>query len=101
VERLEAFADPLHPAFSTWHFEQRMHPFSRGEILLAFTDGLIESRRAEDDEPFGIERLEQAVARAPRDSAAAFAASLREALAAFQGGRPPEDDLTILVARRL
>ena len=101
LERLEASADPLHPAYSTWRFEQRTHALKRGDVLVACTDGLLEARRAADDEMFDVERLETALRAAPRDSAAALIESLRESLRAFQEGRPPDDDLTILAARRV
>ncbi len=97
---LELTADLLHPTFDRWRFEQRLVPFDRGACLLAYTDGLLESRRPGDDEMFGIGRLRQALAGAPRDSAAALVAAVREALRAFQAGRPPEDDVTLLAVRR-
>lgn len=97
---LPATADLLHPAFDTWGFEQRTFDFRPGDCFVAFTDGLIESRRAEEDEIFGIERVEEALRSAPRDSAALLCEALRLSLRLFQQGRPPEDDLTILVARR-
>jgi sigma-B regulation protein RsbU (phosphoserine phosphatase) len=100
LERLEASADPLHPALPTWRFEQRTHRFSSGDLFFAFTDGLIESRRAEGDELFGVERLEETLRSAPRDSASGLITTLRGALSVFQDGRPPEDDLTLLSARR-
>jgi sigma-B regulation protein RsbU (phosphoserine phosphatase) len=74
--------------------------FRAGDYFVAFTDGLIESRRAEEDEIFGIERLEETLRTAPRSSASAVCQAIRQSLRNFQRGRPPEDDLTILVARR-
>ena len=100
VEQLPATADPLHPAFDTWGFAQRSLDFRVGDYFVAFTDGLIESRRAEEDEIFGIERLEETLRAAPRSSASAVCQAMRQSLRTFQRGRPPEDDLTILVARR-
>jgi phosphoserine phosphatase RsbU/P len=100
LTQLPSSADPLHPAFDTWGFEQRTFDFGVGASFVAFTDGLIESRRAEEDEIFGIERVEEALRAAPRDSASILCRAIRESLRRFQQGRPPEDDLTILVARR-
>jgi sigma-B regulation protein RsbU (phosphoserine phosphatase) len=100
LTQLPATADPLHPAFDTWGFEQRTFDFRPGDSFVAFTDGLIESRRAEEDEIFGIERVEEALRSAPRTSAALLCQAIRRSLQMFQQGRPPEDDLTILVVRR-
>lgn len=100
VTQLPSTAGPLHPAYESWAFEPRALDFRAGDTFVAFTDGLMESRRAEEDEIFGIERIEETLRAAPRSSAAALCQAIRQALKEFQRGRPPEDDLTILVARR-
>ena len=100
VTQLPSTAGPLHPAFDSWGFEQRTLDFRAGDYFVTFTDGLMESRRAEEDEIFGIERIEGTLRTAPRPGAAALCQAIRQALKEFQRGRPPEDDLTILVARR-
>ena len=74
-------------------------PFQRGDTLLAYTDGVIESR-SDGDEEFGLERLRKAFAQAAgRRRASEIGADLTAALAAYAGTRN-EDDLTMIIARR-
>jgi len=100
IDVLEASAEILHPAFPTWHFEQRVTAFESGDRLLVYTDGLIESSRASDGEIFGLDRLQDALAAAPRALPALIVDSVRESLRRFQEGRPAEDDLAIVVVGR-
>lgn len=99
VEALEASASLIHPALVEWHCEQRVVPLAPGDLLLAYTDGLIEARQAESGEVFGIERLESLLRGAAPENAADLVRSVREALRQFQMGRPLEDDLTLLAVR--
>jgi serine phosphatase RsbU (regulator of sigma subunit) len=68
-----------------------------GDILLVYTDGLVEARRGEEE--FGEER----VAAVARDAAAESAAAIRDrilaALERFSDGAPAEDDVTLVVAQ--
>jgi len=100
IEQLEASAEILHPAFPTWHFEQRVTSFETGDRLVAYTDGLLESSRASDGEIFGLDRLQDSLASAPRTLPALIVEHLRESLLRFQEGRPAEDDLAIVVVGR-
>jgi sigma-B regulation protein RsbU (phosphoserine phosphatase) len=100
VERLEVSAGILHPAFPSWTFEQRITPFSSGDRLVVYSDGLLESVRASDGEIFGLERLEQQLERSPRAVPAVLVESLRGALREHQEGRPADDDLAIVVVGR-
>jgi serine phosphatase RsbU (regulator of sigma subunit) len=70
-------------------------PFLPGDTLLAFTDGLSESRSAPTSEYFG-DRLPNFLANLSPDLRQKPAAALVEAEAAFRGIAPPSDDLTIL-----
>jgi serine phosphatase RsbU (regulator of sigma subunit) len=100
VEPLDSSATLIHPALAEWHCEQRVVRFGRGDLLLVYTDGLIEGRGSESGEPFGTERLEALVASAPIDGAADLVRAAREGLRRYQAGRPLEDDLTIVAIRR-
>ncbi|HEV8657334.1 MAG TPA: PP2C family protein-serine/threonine phosphatase [Thermoanaerobaculia bacterium] len=74
-------------------------PFGRGDTLLAYTDGVIESRSKSDDE-FGLHRLRAAFAGAARrGQAREIAEELQRTIVAHAGQRR-DDDLTIIVARR-
>jgi serine phosphatase RsbU (regulator of sigma subunit) len=99
--RLESTAPLIHPGLPGWHGEPRVVPMNAGDRLVLYTDGLIEARDAAGD-TFGIERVVAALARedARAGDAAGTIAGLRSALATFTAGRPLEDDLTLMVARR-
>jgi len=69
----------------------------RGDLLLLYTDGLIEARSA-DGEEFGLERVEQIL----RASAQAGVAEIQgHLLAAVRAWTPvQQDDVTLIVARQ-
>ncbi|HEX5689153.1 MAG TPA: PP2C family protein-serine/threonine phosphatase, partial [Roseiflexaceae bacterium] len=70
-----------------------------GDVLVCYTDGVTEAIDAAE-EPFGVPRLIDVV-RAHRDgSAAAVLAAINDALTAFTDGRPPFDDVTLVVIKR-
>ena len=77
-------------------FSARLEP---GDLLLLFTDGLVEATRGEAGEAFGFERLAAVVAAggAPQR---VHDAALR-AFDAHVGEEPLRDDLTLLVLGRL
>jgi serine phosphatase RsbU (regulator of sigma subunit) len=70
-----------------------------GDTLVWLSDGLIESIDAHDRQ-FGFERVERALA-GPSRSAAEVRDRLLAAIRAHTGGRPPEDDRTLVVMRYL
>jgi serine phosphatase RsbU (regulator of sigma subunit) len=76
--------------------ELRLAP---GDALLFLSDGLPELPNAEG-EPFGYERLRSAFGSLARRGAGEVVAGLRAAADAWSDGRPPVDDLTLLVLRR-
>jgi len=69
-----------------------------GHILLAFTDGVTESRSPED-ELFGNHRLHRLVD-GTFASASALIENIQQQLAAFIGQAPQEDDITLLAVHR-
>jgi serine phosphatase RsbU (regulator of sigma subunit) len=70
-----------------------------GDILVCYTDGLTEAINAAE-EPFGVERLTQTVAAHRDQSATALVATINGALLRFTE-RPPFDDLTLVVIKRV
>jgi len=100
IEILDASAEILHPAFPTWHFEQRVTSFGDGDRLLVYTDGLVESSRVSDGDLFGLDRLIAALGAAPRSLPVLTLEAVRESLRSFQEGRPAEDDLAMVVVGR-
>ncbi len=81
--------------FPDWHYEQVNQNLSRGDILLLFTDGVVEACD-ENDEPFGEERLLQFTRDANSCSAAERLELLSKAVAAHCGGKF-QDDATMIV----
>ena len=95
---LEPLSLPSFPLglFPARTFPSRQQRFAAGDRVIFFSDGFVEATDAED-EPFGFERFEAVL----REHAAAPAPSLRDALldaiARHTGGRPAEDDRTLLI----
>jgi sigma-B regulation protein RsbU (phosphoserine phosphatase) len=77
-------------------FPSRAQRFAAGDILVFYSDGLIEAVDGKE-EAFGFERFEAVL----RAHAAAGAAAVRDAIlaavAAHAGGRPIDDDRTLLI----
>ncbi len=73
----------------------------RGDVFVAFTDGITETRdRARPDELFGIEGMRRTVlANADKSTKELTLALVEEALKLSGGER--EDDITVVVARRI
>lgn len=75
-------------------------PVAPGDVLVWYTDGLVESRGA-DGEQFGDRRLQRALRRLDpaRLDPSSVHAFLAAELAAHLGGLPAGDDMTLVVAR--
>lgn len=72
-----------------------------GETLLLFSDGAVDAF-APDDEPFGFQRLHDVVSRHIRDSADAIVDATYREILEFCGGRSKlDDDVTVVVVKRL
>ncbi len=73
--------------------------FEPGTVLVIYSDGAIERRR--ENEEFGAVRLEELVVRHQDESAAAILKAVHSAVTEF-GDRPRfEDDLTLVVIKKL
>jgi serine phosphatase RsbU (regulator of sigma subunit) len=72
-----------------------------GDRLLAFTDGVTDAFSPEDDEPFGIERLLNAMAGHREESSEGLVTTFVRLLDSWVGEEPHTDDVTMLVATRL
>ena len=83
---------PAHPDLGWEQAELPIHP---GDLLLVYTDGIIEAR--EGDEQFGRERLKQVVREGPRDAEALLDLVLGQ-VDDWRGGRPADDDETLMAA---
>lgn len=69
-----------------------------GDLVVFLSDGLIEALDARG-EPFGYERITKALAGAVGKGTAEARDLLLRRIAEYTGGRPPDDDRTLLVMR--
>lgn len=79
-------------------FVANTQPFEPGDVLICFTDGLIEAANAQGDQ-FGDKRVRQAVQRIHNRDADEISRNLLGEMARFVGTDELEDDLTLVVAR--
>jgi len=70
-----------------------------GDVLVCYTDGLTEAINGEE-EAFGVPRLREVIAEHHADTAAELVGAINAALRQFSQ-RPPFDDLTLVVLKRL
>jgi sigma-B regulation protein RsbU (phosphoserine phosphatase) len=71
--------------------------FAAGDLLLLYTDGVVEARDA-SGRFFGVDRLIEA-ARRPARNAAEVRENVLDALARHTSALPPQDDVTLVVVR--
>ncbi len=92
---------PLGMFCSSNYPTERCH-LDPGDVMLLYTDGVIEARNGEDAE-YGQDRLVamfEALDEAKRRSARGLAESCLDDLAAFLAGRQHQDDVTVMAIRR-
>lgn len=77
-------------------FPSRTETFAAGDLVVFLSDGLVEAVDAEDD-AFGFERFEAVLQARAGAGAAALREALLAAVEAHSGGRPPDDDRTLLI----
>jgi hypothetical protein len=91
-------APPL-GTFLEARYEPERRPIAPGDLLIFYTDGLVEARNAHDQE-YGDARLQRAVARA---AGSRTARDIRDAvlgdLSNFKGDHEQTDDMTLVVVR--
>lgn len=69
-----------------------------GDILLLYTDGIVEARSTEG-EVFGMDRLREAVRASRDENARDLAFAVRQAVVDHAGAGVDEDDFTLIMAR--
>jgi serine phosphatase RsbU (regulator of sigma subunit) len=80
--------------------KQELVELAPGDVFVQYTDGVTEAMDAKDEE-FGIGRLTEAVQRAASGPADVIIGSITTAIEKFTADRAQEDDVTVLVLRRL
>jgi serine phosphatase RsbU (regulator of sigma subunit)/putative methionine-R-sulfoxide reductase with GAF domain len=71
-----------------------------GDLLVCYTDGVTEAVN-NAEEPFGVPRLIEVVAEQRERAASEVLEAITEALLAFTEGKPPFDDVTLVVIKRV
>jgi len=79
-------------------YERGRVSLSSGDQLVAYTDGVTD-RSDRAGEFFGLQRLKDSARRSRGDTARIALYSVLGELQGFSAGAPPDDDLTLLVAR--
>ncbi len=84
--------------FPNARWRQQKLALEAGDLLLAFTDGIVEAPNREDEE-FGEARLQSAIRRNRDLPLPELCDAILNEVAGFLGGAPAPDDLTILAVR--
>jgi sigma-B regulation protein RsbU (phosphoserine phosphatase) len=87
-------------AFPLAHYDERTVELEHGDLLVAYTDGIVEPENAYG-EMFGEERLTDLVARYADADSSELIARTMEAVNVWTGGGELQDDMTMVVARRI
>jgi serine phosphatase RsbU (regulator of sigma subunit) len=95
VEQLST-GGPVLAAVHDAEFESACTTFVPGDMLVTYSDGLIECR-GENDEEFGIERLVSQIGNASKLGASKALFSIVGAVQDFAAGTTRHDDLTLMV----
>lgn len=93
VEEVKSRGNLLGP-FPEWDGYEVTMQFSEGDLLVFFSDGVVEARRGSEE--FGSDRLAEVLAAAPADANGALAAVV-EAVTGFATSEP--DDVALIALR--
>ena len=99
--QLESLSDggPLLGALPEASFVCGSVEVSSGDLLLAYSDGVLEARNYADEE-FGFDQLEAQLRRGRSGSAEAVLFSMLGTVQDFAGGCPQGDDMSLVIVRR-
>jgi serine phosphatase RsbU (regulator of sigma subunit) len=82
-------------------FDEARVTLNPGDMLVFFTDGVLEARAADGKDMFGVERLMAVVAEfTPRQSLSQCVELVKQRLDQFAGTKDLPDDVTLLLLRR-
>ncbi|MFZ0934903.1 MAG: PP2C family protein-serine/threonine phosphatase [Bryobacteraceae bacterium] len=87
-------------AFPAARYEERTVPLEHGDLLVAYTDGIIEPENAYG-EMFGEDKLKELVSKYARADSSELIARTMEAVIEWTGSSELQDDMTMVVARRI
>jgi serine phosphatase RsbU (regulator of sigma subunit) len=89
---------PLLGALPQSEYESGRLRFDSGDALIAYSDGVLECRNA-DDEEFGLDRLIAAAEQTRHFSAQTAVLSVLASLQDFGNGAPPADDVSLIMVQ--
>jgi serine phosphatase RsbU (regulator of sigma subunit) len=95
VEELLSTGPPI-GFFERPEIQLQSYSFAKGDRLLLYTDGIIETANA-SGEPYGLERLKQLLRTTADADHLEFLGLLFQALTDFGVSDPPEDDCSAIV----
>jgi phosphoserine phosphatase RsbU/P len=81
-------------------YQERTVRMEKGDLLVAYTDGIVEPENAYG-EMFGEDRLKELLIKYSQSSSEEIIARTMEAVNLWTGSSELQDDMTMLVARRL
>jgi sigma-B regulation protein RsbU (phosphoserine phosphatase) len=87
-------------AFPFARFDEKVVPLEHGDMLVAYTDGIVEPENAYG-EMFGEERLKELLVKYSRADSSEIIARTMEAVNQWTGSSELQDDMTMVVARRI
>ncbi len=73
---------------------------NKGDVLFIYSDGVSEANNLDEDE-FGMERLEKVISSNVSRSASGIRDRVEAALSEFTGTAAPNDDITLVIVKRL
>ena len=83
------------------HLAELRMKLAPGDVLVFFTDGVVEARAPDSHEQFGLDRLQQAVQEiVPSMPLSKGADLIRQHLQRFTATKELRDDVTLLLLRR-
>ena len=85
--------------FPRIQYEERKIAMEPGDILLAYTDGIVEPENVYGEE-FGAERMMDLVLKHQSEASEEIIARIMEAVPHWTGSRELPDDMTVVLARR-
>ncbi len=82
-----------------WSYEKQKFEFFKDNLLVMYTDGLVEAMNAHEEE-FGLNRLREIVLKYRHENIDSLKEHIIEAVKRHTGGKPLDDDFTLLLVRR-
>jgi sigma-B regulation protein RsbU (phosphoserine phosphatase) len=99
IEQLSSGGFPL-GILPSAQFEVGQTQLQHGESLIVYSDGVTEANNLQEEE-FGIDRLSEVVRRNLNASAAGLRDRVESALSTFTQTAPANDDITLVIAKRV